>query len=102
MGESAFRPTAGIAKVTRDAVREADEKSKALRERMLIKAAGVGFYKASRLDLARLLDDPNQIAANLTGYLHGFSPNVRDILEPSTRDIDINQDRSLTSFRHLA
>ncbi|MBI2516993.1 MAG: SAM-dependent DNA methyltransferase [Opitutae bacterium] len=39
------------------------------------------FYNLSKLDLARLLDDPNQLAPNLTSYLHSFSPNVRVIFE---------------------
>lgn len=39
------------------------------------------FYNLSKLDLTKLLDDPNQIAANLNGYINGFSPNVRSIME---------------------
>jgi len=39
------------------------------------------FYNLSKLDLPRLLDDPNQIAPNLNSYINGFSPNVRDIIE---------------------
>ncbi len=71
--------------LTRAAVWEADAKSRhlpeALRERMLMKAAGCGFYNLSRLDFPRLLADPDNVAANLTGFLHGFSENVRDIME---------------------
>ena len=67
--------------LTRAAVWEADEKSGHLRERMLMKAARVGFYNTSRLDFPKLLQDPDNVAANLTGFLHGFSANVRDILE---------------------
>ncbi|MCA9176259.1 MAG: SAM-dependent DNA methyltransferase, partial [Planctomycetales bacterium] len=32
-------------------------------------------------DFAALLQDPNNAAANLMGYIHGFSKNVRDIME---------------------
>ncbi|MDD2707107.1 MAG: class I SAM-dependent DNA methyltransferase, partial [Verrucomicrobiae bacterium] len=39
------------------------------------------FYNLSKLDLPRLLDDPNQIAPNLNSYLNGFSSNVRTIME---------------------
>lgn len=39
------------------------------------------FYNLSKLDLPRLLDDPNQLAPNLNGYINGFSPNVRAIME---------------------
>ena len=72
---------------TRDAVRAADEKHPAdstpdaLRDRMLRKASGQSFYNTSKLDFAALLDDPDNAAANLAGLVHGFSKNVRDIME---------------------
>src|SRR5687768_12545730 len=34
------------------------------------------FYNLSKLDLPRLLDDPNQLAPNLNAYINGFSRNV--------------------------
>jgi len=48
---------------------------------VLERAAGHRFYNLSKLDFARLLDDPNHVAQNLTAYIHGFSANVRDIME---------------------
>jgi len=39
------------------------------------------FYNLSKMDFAKLLDDPNQLAPNLNGYINGFSKNVRDIME---------------------
>src|SRR6266498_593278 len=30
---------------------------------------------------AKVLDDPNQLAPNLNGYINAFSPNVRAIIE---------------------
>ena len=39
------------------------------------------FYNLSKLDLPKLLDDPNRIAPNLNAYVNGFSPNVREIME---------------------
>ncbi len=70
---------------SREAVWTADEKSRqlpeALRDKMLMKAAGCGFYNTSRLDFPKLLADPDNVAANLVGFLHGFSQNVRDIIE---------------------
>ena len=39
------------------------------------------FYNLSKLDLPKLLDDPNQLAPNLNAYVNGFSPNVREIME---------------------
>ena len=63
---------------TREAVWHADDQHPAtttpekLRERMLLRASGQTFYNTSRLDFGALLADPNNIAANLTGYVHGF------------------------------
>jgi type I restriction enzyme M protein len=51
---------------------------------------GVPFYNLSKFTIADLpaesgmhglLADPNQLAANLNGYINGFSPNVRAIIE---------------------
>ena len=39
------------------------------------------FYNLSKLDFSTLLDDPNQLAPNLTSYINSFSPNVRAIME---------------------
>ena len=39
------------------------------------------FYNLSKLDLSKLLDDPNQLAPNLNAYINGFSKNVREIME---------------------
>src|SRR5438477_2315179 len=35
----------------------------------------------SKLDFPRLLDAPNDIAANLSAYIKAFSPNVREVME---------------------
>ena len=73
--------------LTRDAVWAADAQypagvtAAALRHHMLVRAAQQGFYNTSRLDFPKLLADPNTIAANLAAYVHGFSENVRDILD---------------------
>ncbi len=47
----------------------------------LCSITGHAFYNLSKLDIPRLLDDPNQLAPNLNSYINGFSPNVRDIIE---------------------
>jgi len=39
------------------------------------------FYNLSKLDMPKLLDDPNQLAPNLNSYINAFSPNVRAIME---------------------
>ena len=70
---------------TRDAVLAADKgytgDSANVREELLEQASGRPFYSTSRLDFERLLDDPNQIAQNLSRYIRDFSPNVREIME---------------------
>jgi len=64
-----------------DANFPADKTPEALRERMLLNASGETFYNTSKLDFGALLEDPENVAANLTGYVHGFSKSVRDIME---------------------
>ncbi|MBU4305202.1 MAG: type I restriction-modification system subunit M [Candidatus Omnitrophica bacterium] len=56
-------------------------KSENIVQSRLREITGVPFYNLSKLDFGRLLDDPNQIAPNLNGYINGFSPNVRHIIE---------------------
>jgi type I restriction enzyme M protein len=46
---------------------------------LLNRVSGVSFHNVSRLDFAKLKDDPGHINANLTGYIKGFSENVREI-----------------------
>jgi type I restriction enzyme M protein len=50
-------------------------------EPFLLRAAKQSFYNTSKLDMARLVGDPDNIAANLYAYVQGFSPAVRDIFE---------------------
>ena len=52
-----------------------------VRRGLLEQASGRSFYNTSRLDFARLTDDPNQVGQNLGAYIHAFSPNVREIFE---------------------
>lgn len=40
-----------------------------------------GLWNTSRFDIPRLLDDPDNIAANLRAYIHAFSPGAREILD---------------------
>src|SRR5690606_2545715 len=48
---------------------------------VLQREAGQKFYNISRYDFASLLADPNNIAANLTNYIQGFSDDARDIMD---------------------
>jgi len=57
--------------------------------------SGHQFFNISRLDIPTLLDDPNQLAANLRAYLAGFSSGARDVLERFDFDTQITKlDRS--------
>lgn len=47
----------------------------------LQQVTGRAFFNLSRLDMQKLLDDPNQLAQNLNSYINAFSPNVRSIME---------------------
>ena len=48
---------------------------------LLEQASDRSFYNTSRLDFAKLLDDPNHLAQNLSSYINDFSPNVREIMQ---------------------
>ncbi|MGQ4808443.1 hypothetical protein NKDENANG_01826 [Candidatus Entotheonellaceae bacterium PAL068K] len=50
-------------------------------DRILNKAAGQRFHNHSRLDFARLKDDPDKIEPHLVNHIKGFSANVRTIFE---------------------
>jgi len=52
---------------------------------------GRPFYNLSKLDMQKLLDDPNQLAPNLNGYINAFSPNVRAIMERFTFDQQVSR-----------
>ena len=63
---------------TKEAVLDADTGyaggNEQVRESLLRQAAGRPFYNTSRLDFGRLLDDPNNLAENLSAYIRHFSP----------------------------
>src|SRR3990172_1693528 len=50
-------------------------------EPILNKVAGQQFHNISRFTFEKLKGDPNNIAANLTNYIKGFSTRARDIIE---------------------
>jgi len=70
---------------TKDDVLAADRvhasQSESVRRQLLAAAAQRPFYNTSPFDFARLLDDPDQIAANLDAYIAAYSSNVRDVME---------------------
>jgi type I restriction enzyme M protein len=70
---------------TKDAVlsayRKLEDKPENIIKNTLYKITGVPFYNLSKLTFKKLLDDPNQIAANLNSYIQGFSSSVRRIFQ---------------------
>jgi type I restriction enzyme M protein len=50
-------------------------------EPFVLRKSGQTFYNISKLDMVKLIGDQDNIAANLTSYIQGFSAEVRDIFE---------------------
>jgi type I restriction enzyme M protein len=50
-------------------------------EPFLLRKAGQSFYNTSKLDLVKLLGDPDHINQNLAKYIQSFSDSARDIFE---------------------
>jgi type I restriction enzyme M protein len=49
------------------------------------------FYNTSPFDLGKLVADPQDLRSNLSSYLAGFSPSVRDIFERFEFDKTLNK-----------
>ncbi len=64
-----------------DAHKTLEGKSENIVRPQLCEITDTKFYNLSKLDFAKLLDDPNQIAPNLNSYINAFSSNVRQIME---------------------
>jgi len=47
----------------------------------LNKQAGFNFHNRSQFDFAKLIADPNHIAANLRNHINGYSASAREIIE---------------------
>ena len=60
-------------------------------EPVLCAEAKQPFYNTSPLDFHRLLQDAAHIAGNLRGYIAGFSPAARDVLEKFDFDVQITR-----------
>jgi type I restriction enzyme M protein len=58
---------------------------------LLQKITNRPFHNLSKLDMAKLLDDPNQLAPNLNSYINSFSKNVREIMERFAFDQQITR-----------
>lgn len=64
-----------------EAYNQVKGKSENIIQPKMYQVTGVPFYNISKLDFSKLLDDANQIAPNLNGYINGFSQNIREIFE---------------------
>ena len=84
---------------TNEAVWEKYESVKSLpmRDVLLTTASKHPFYNTSHYTFERLLNDPDNIEANLHTYLNGFSENVRDIIAKFKFDAHITV--ALIQFR---
>jgi len=79
---------------TKDAVLDRYKKMKGRIDNVdpvLCQEAGQQFYNTSQLTFTKLLDDPNQIAANLRAYIARFSESARDIIEKFGFDTQIEK-----------
>ncbi len=73
-----------VLEATKPQVLEEYEARKQLKmplDAFLLRKAGHTFYNTSPLDFNRLLADPANIKANVSGYVAAFSDNARDIFE---------------------
>jgi type I restriction enzyme M protein len=66
---------------------------------ILERVTGRPFYNLSKLDLPKLLNDPNQLAPNLNSYINAFSPNVRHHGEICLRPADFQDGRQKSALR---
>jgi type I restriction enzyme M protein len=60
-------------------------------EPVLCSVARQPFYNTSPLDFHRLLQDAAHVAGNLRGYIAGFSPEAREVLEKFDFDVQITR-----------
>jgi type I restriction enzyme M protein len=58
---------------------------------LLKRAAGQPFYNTHQLTFAKLLDDPQSLAANLRAYIQAFSPGTATVLEKYRFDEQITR-----------
>ena len=61
------------------------------REPVLKATSKRSFYNTSPLTFDRLLDDEDNIAANLKAYIEAFSPNARDVIDKFGFDVQIDK-----------
>ena len=73
---------------TKKAVVEQYEKDRTFPAKAMYRISGFQFYNTSRYDLAELVNDSDNLAANFKSYIEGFSPNVQEIISSNERGLD--------------
>ncbi len=73
---------------TKKAVVDKFKKAPAFPDKAMRRISGFQFYNTSEFDLAELCNDPDHLAENFKNYIHGFSPNVQEILMSAEKGLD--------------
>ncbi len=64
-----------------DYLPKVEKLSDKVKDLTLNKIAGTNFHNRSRFDFAKIVADPNHVAANLRNYINGYSASAREIIE---------------------
>lgn len=73
---------------TKKAVVEKYKENPSFPDKAMCRISGFQFYNTSEFDLAELCNDPDHLAENFKNYIHGFSPNVQEILMSAEKGLD--------------
>ena len=57
----------------------------------MYRISGFQFYNTSDFDLAELINDSDNLAANFKNYIQSFSPNVQEIILSAEKGLDFNK-----------
>ena len=64
-----------------DHLPKVEKHSDKVKDLTLNKIAGTKFHNRSRFDFAKIVADPNHVAANLRNHINGYSASAREIIE---------------------
>ena len=64
-----------------DYLPKVEKLSDKVKDLTLNKIAGTKFHNRSRFDFAKIVADPNHVAANLRNHINGYSASAREIIE---------------------
>ena len=65
--------------------------SESAKDLALNKVAGTNFHNRSQFDFAKIVADPNHVAANLRNHINGYSASAREIVEYFNLDDHIDR-----------